>query len=634
MNKIRAFFTPVRLAIVTLALVLGVFYFAPTPASETSWPATQTEAPEVSLSFVWDRITGDEETPEQWTTPLDLVEEQDITVPDGAPDKVGVLDRFIYLSFGDTTVRAQMPFPSSSFIHDLTAKSDVSLTIYENPNFQASAADRLFQLLPIFILIALLVFFMGRGATKSLGLTSAFDIIEPSKLPHGFEAVAGIEKAREDLDDIVSFLKNPKKAGRLGGKMPKGVLFCGPPGTGKTLIARAMAKEAGVPFITIEASGVNQIFVGAGAMKVRKAFREARKKAPCIIFIDEIDALGRARGSQNSGGSDEKETTLNALLVELDGFDAREGIVLVAATNRPDVLDPALVRRGRIDRRVDVTLPTVSSREAILAVHMAKIKTDPTLAAAVAKQTFGMSGADLAAMVNEAALIATRENKNSVDLQHFLAARDRLIVGKSSSTVRLSEKERIITAGHEGGHALVAALNEHSDPIERVTIVPQGGALGFVMQLPTEDKKLETLAHLKARMDVAVAGRCAEEILFGPESITSGAESDISLATTIATKMVTKWGMSSKGFVRIDDHLDPLHHGDVHTATAITMLIQESMERVRKLLEERKSDLIAIKDVLLEKEHMSKEDVNTILFPDGVSPLMNETPDPSLGDST
>lgn len=644
MNKLRSLFTPIRLAIVLLALVSLFLVLGPSPTPEKSWPANQAQAPEVSLSFVWSRVTGKTTTDqdvigEGWRVPTDLVDPegldetlQSLDIPEGAPDKVGVLDRYVYLSFGDTTVRAQMPFPSSGFIHDLTARSDVSLTIYENPNFQASAADRIFQLLPIFIILTLLLFMLGRGATKSLGLTSAYDIIEPSKLTHGFEAVAGIDKAREDLDDIVGFLQDPKSASRLGGMMPKGILFCGPPGTGKTLLARAMAKEAGVPFITIEASGVNQIFVGAGAMKVRKAFREARKKAPCIIFIDEIDALGRARGSQSSGGSDEKETTLNALLVELDGFDAREGIVLVAATNRPDILDPALIRRGRIDRRVDVTLPTVKDRESILRVHMRKIKTDEDLAEPVARQTFGMSGADLAAMVNEAALIATRAKRNSVVLDDFLAARDRLIVGQSSSVSRLSEREREITAGHEGGHALIAALNPHSDPIERVTIVPQGGALGFVMQLPTEDRKLETIAHLRARLDVAVAGRLAEELLYGPDNITSGAESDIQLVTNIARSMANRWGMSKKGFIRIEDPLDPLHQGKTSTADAVYAIIEESMARVRTLMTEKKSELTQIRDVLLKKEHMSKEDVLSIVYPDREPSGENGTPDPNTGE--
>lgn len=642
MKKISKFFTPIRLGI--LLVLFALIILLPQKVTDTQqnqWPVTvQDTAKEVPLSFVWSRMTGktslDAEEGTGWSVGAIDIETQEIleNIPEGAPERAGVLDRYIYIQYGEENFKAQMPFPSSGFVQDVTVSSDVELTIYKNPNFEATLTDRLFQLLPLIFLIGILVFLLGRGATKSLGLSQAYKIVDPKDLTHGFEAVAGIEQARESLDDIVRFLKDPKKAGRLGGRMPKGVLFAGPPGTGKTLIARAMAKEAGVPFITIQSSGVNQIFVGAGAQKISKAFQEARKNAPCIIFIDEIDAMGRARGSGGpGGGNDEKETTLNALLVELDGFDASEGIVLVAATNRPDMLDPALIRRGRVDRRVDVTLPNVEDRAKILKVHMKKIKTDVSLADSVARQTFGMAGADLAALVNEAALVATNHNREETLLEDYLTARDRLIIGQSSSATRLSDEERKITAGHEAGHALVAALTKGADPIERATIVPQGGALGFVMQLPTEDRKLETKEHLEARLDVAFGGRIAEKLLFGENSITSGAESDISLATKIAVSMTTKWGMSHKGFVRIEDNFDPLHKGSVHTYDAVLSILQKSEERVTKLLSENITALQEIQNALISKEVLSLQDINEIIEQSLVPSDLNGTK-PSSGERT
>jgi cell division protease FtsH len=641
-SPFKGFFTPIRLLILGIIVALGLMAVAAqTSTSENvSWPQTDIEAPEVSLSFAWSRMTGKttatgnvgpgwdvEALFEKETKPIE------ITIPQGSPDEAGVLDKYIYLKFSDITVRAQMPFPSSGFVQEMNANSEVPLTIYENQDFGASTADRLFQIFPIFILIGVLLLMAGRGATKSLGLTNAFEIIKPEKLVHGFEAVAGIDRAREGLDDVVGFLKNPENAGRLGGRMPKGVLFAGPPGTGKTLLARAMAKEAGVPFITIEASGVNQIFVGAGAMKIKRAFKEARKQSPCIIFIDEIDALGRARGSGSQGGSDEKETTLNALLVELDGFDPREGIVLIAATNRPDILDPALIRRGRIDRRIDVTLPTVIDRENILKVHMKKVITNVDLSVPVARQTFGMSGADLAALVNEAALIATRRQSKSVELEDYLLARDILIVGQSSSSFRLNEIERRLTAGHEAGHILVAAITKGADPIERATIVPQGGALGFVMQLPTEDKKLETKQHLLARLDVAFGGREAERLLYGEDSITSGAESDIALATKISYAMVTRWGMSEKGFITLTDINSPLHTGAVLTSDATSEILSSSQTRVKTLLTKNKEALEKIRDALFEKESLTPGEIEELISSTSVPFNMNGTDVPNPGES-
>jgi cell division protease FtsH len=628
-----------------LASTIALFVLAqrtntPTEPAQ-AWPYTAADAPDVSLAFAYARLTGKTMREAEAGPGLDVLA-QPVGVPDaatqaaldalptGAPLRAGVLDRYLHLDFGDGRVaKAQLPFPSSGVIQELVGTSEVDLVIFENDRLTATLTDRLFQILPIFILIGLLVFLLGRGATKSLGLSAGFAVVPPEQLTEGFADVAGIEQARGDLDDIVSFLRDPVQAGRLGGRMPKGVLFAGPPGTGKTLLARALAKEAGVPFLSIEASGVNQIFVGAGAMKIRRVFREARKNAPCIVFIDEIDALGRARSAAGGpgGGSEEKDATLNALLVELDGMEARAGVVLVAATNRPDVLDPALIRRGRVDRRVDVTLPSTRDRAAILKVHMAKITTDTGLADAVAGETFGMSGADLAAMVNEAALVATKRGAASVELVDFRAARDRQLIGMGSSSVQLNTTERRITAVHEAGHALVAALTPGADPIERVTIMPQGPALGFVMQRPEEDRKLATRTQLLAKLDVALGGRAAELVLLGDGMATNGVESDVAVATRIAAAMAGLWGMGNLGFVRVEAG-GPLAGNGEPLRGAVQEIIGDAEERVFALVETHKDAVEALASHLLQDETLDGAQALRVLEEAGapVPRPLGETP--------
>ena len=532
------------------------------------------------------------------------------TAPEDALDEDGALKELPAEIPDTVTERARLPFPADDLVGTLSTESAVPLTIEENPGFEASWVDRLFQILPILIILLIVALVLSRGAGRGLGLNSSFEVIEKDKLREDFSSVAGVDTARGEIQEIVDFLKNPSDSARLGGRMPKGAIFSGPPGTGKTLLARAMAKEAGVPFLSIEASGVNQLFVGAGAMKIKRAFREARKRAPCIVFIDEIDAMGRARGSVQSSAGDEKETTLNALLVELDGFDAREGVVVIAATNRPEILDKALTRRGRIDRHVHIDLPDKTGRAEILNVHISAITTCPDLdVTAIAGRTFGLSGADLAALVNEAALVATRQGHATVQMEDFEAARERMIIGVGGARKRLTEAERRLTAVHEAGHALIAAASPHADPIEKATILPQGGALGYVMQSPDEDRAFETRARLRGRIRVAVAGRVAEEILYGSDRITSGAASDIDQATTIAHNMIMRFGMSPLGFVRATPQ-DPASQSISHDVFVETQsLIAREMDLVRHFMTENTDHLTRLADALEASETLDGESI-------------------------
>ena len=527
-----------------------------------------------------------------------------------------ILDDFVYIELpaARAVVKAQLPLPETTFVSRMAEEAAIDLQIYSNQHLGATWTDRMIQLIPGLLIIALLAFFIFRGATKSLGLTSSFEVVEQGKLKDTFDDVAGIDAARAEIQEIVDFLKDPKAAARLGGRMPKGALFDGPPGAGKTLLARAMAKEADVPFLTIEASGVNQLFIGAGAMKIKRAFKEARKRAPCVVFIDEIDAMGRARGSSGSGAGDEKETTLNALLVELDGFDAREGIVVIAATNRSEILDPALTRRGRIDRKITIGLPDIEGRKEILRVHCRKIQAEVGLdTGSIASTTFGFSGADLAALVNEAALLATRARRDAVTLKDFAAARDRMLVGLSASHRQLGEADRRLTAIHEAGHALIATVEPHADPIEKATIVPQGCAAGYVMQSPDQDRLFETRARLRARIRVAVAGRVAEEMVFGEDAITSGAASDIQQATRVARQMVMSLGMSDLGFVCVDPQDVTLHDPDNPPVREIRRIIDDALGHVATELTSRRDTLLALAAELECRETLSGAEVTEIV---------------------
>ena len=411
---------------------------------------------------------------------------------------------------------------------------------------------------PMLLLVGVWIFFlrqMQNNTGRAIGFgTSRAKLLDEKSSRVTFKDVAGIDEAKEDLEEIVDFLKNPQKFQKLGGKIPKGVLLVGPPGTGKTLLARAIAGEAHVPFFSISGSDFVEMFVGVGASRVRDMFEQGKHNAPCIIFIDEIDAVGRHRGVGLGGGNDEREQTLNQLLVEMDGFQSNEGVILIAATNRPDVLDPALMRPGRFDRQVGVPNPDVAGREKILLVHMKKVSVSSQVEAKIiARGTPGFSGADLANLVNEAALLAARRNKRSVSMSELEEAKDKVMMGSERRSMVMTEDEKRLTAYHESGHAVVAFYSPGSDPIHKATIIPRGRALGMVMRLPETDRISMSRFRLMADLCVAMGGRIAEELIFGPEKVTTGASSDIKMATDIARSMVIEWGMSDKlGFLTYD----------------------------------------------------------------------------------
>jgi len=486
--------------------------------------------------------------------------------------------------------------------------------------------------LPVLVLVGVYIFFLrqmqsGTGRAMGFGKSRARLLTEK----HGrvtFEDVAGIDEAKAELEEIVDFLKDPQKFQRLGGKIPKGCLLVGPPGTGKTLLARAIAGEANVPFFTISGSDFVEMFVGVGASRVRDMFEQAKKNAPCIVFIDEIDAVGRHRGAGLGGGNDEREQTLNQLLVEMDGFESNEGVILIAATNRPDVLDPALLRPGRFDRQVVVPNPDIGGREKILKVHMRKVPLAPDVDARVlARGTPGFSGADLANLVNEAALRAARVGKRLVTMADFEYAKDKVLMGTERRSMAMTDEEKKLTAYHEAGHALVALHVPKSDPLHKVTIIPRGRALGVTMQLPERDHLSHTKLFLESRLAILFGGRTAEEIIFGPENVTTGAASDIQVATQMARGMITAYGMSDKlGRVRYQANEQEVFLGhavtqtqNVSEATAqiidqeVRRLIEEAEGQAKHILTEHFEDLHKIAKALLEYETLSNDEIGQIL---------------------
>ena len=505
--------------------------------------------------------------------------------------------------------------------------------IEATPQEQSGFLSVLSLWLPVLVLIGIWIFFMnrmqggGRGGAMGFGKSKAKMLTEQ----HGrvlFEDVAGVDEAKEDLQEIVDFLKDPSRFQKLGGKIPRGVLLVGPPGTGKTLLARAIAGEANVPFFTISGSDFVEMFVGVGASRVRDMFEQLKKNAPCIIFIDEIDAVGRHRGAGLGGGNDEREQTLNQLLVEMDGFEANEGIILIAATNRPDVLDPALLRPGRFDRQIVVPNPDLVGREKILKVHVRKVPLAPDVdLKTLARGTPGFAGADLANLVNEAALLAARRNKRLVTHQEFEDAKDKVMMGAERRTLVMTEDEKKLTAYHEAGHALVALHMPASDPIHKATIIPRGRALGMVMRLPERDQISLTRAKCKADLAVAMGGRVAEELIFGHEKVTSGASADIKMATKLSRAMATQFGMS--------DELGPLLYGEneeevflghsvarsqhVSERTQelvdreVKRFVNEGYETAQAIIKSNLDDLHTIAKGLLEFETLTGEEIRDLL---------------------
>ncbi|PLX83612.1 MAG: cell division protein FtsH [Desulfuromonas sp.] len=484
---------------------------------------------------------------------------------------------------------------------------------------------------PILLLIGVWIFFMrqmqsGGGKAMSFGKSKA-KLLSETQGQVTFKDVAGIDEAKDELEEIVSYLKDPKKFTRLGGRIPKGVLLVGSPGTGKTLLARAIAGEAGVPFFSISGSDFVEMFVGVGASRVRDLFVQGKKNAPCIIFIDEIDAVGRHRGAGLGGGHDEREQTLNQLLVEMDGFESNEGVILIAATNRPDVLDPALLRPGRFDRQVVVPRPDIKGRSKILQVHARKVPLDPSVdLEVVAKGTPGFSGADLANLVNEAALLAARRSKTQVENEDLDAAKDKVMMGAERRSMVITEEEKKVTAYHEAGHALVAMFIPGADPVHKVSIIPRGRAMGVTMYLPEEEKYNETKEGLHTKICTLLGGRVAEELSFS--TITSGASNDLERATAIARKMVCEWGMSDKiGPVTFGEKegevflgRDMGHVKNYSEATAIEIdgeirdIVKANYDRTRDILTAHKDSLVEVSEALLERENLDGAEIRRMVF--------------------
>lgn len=486
--------------------------------------------------------------------------------------------------------------------------------------------------LPILIFIAGYAFLMrqmqgkdgGRGGALGFGKSRARLLTEKTGKVT-FEDVAGIDEAKEELAEIVDFLKDPQKFQRLGGKIPKGCLLVGPPGTGKTLLARAIAGEAGVPFFTISGSDFVEMFVGVGASRVRDMFEQGKKNAPCIIFIDEIDAVGRHRGIGMGGGNDEREQTLNQMLVEMDGFEANEGVIIVAATNRPDVLDPALLRPGRFDRQINVPNPDINGREKILNVHLRKVPMAPDVnSRIIARGTPGFSGADLANLVNEAALMAARSGKKVVTMKELEAAKDKVMMGAERKSMVISEEEKKMTAYHEGGHALVSVYQPSADQIHKATIIPRGRALGMVMRLPEADKISYLREKMYADLAIAMGGRVAEEIIFGHEKVSSGASSDIKYVTALARAMVSEWGMSDKLgplFYGSDSHdaYSSAQSGKISSKTAdlideeVRTIVEGAHAKAKEIITEHIDELHLIAKNLLEYETLSGSEIKSLI---------------------
>ena len=518
----------------------------------------------------------------------------------------------------------------ASVVAPLVAKGvRVQAAAPQQPSFLLSL---LISSFPVLLLIGVWIYFMrrmqgGPGGVLGFGKSRA-RMMQQDQRRVTFADVAGIDEAKQELEEIVEFLKDPQKFQRLGGRIPKGCLLVGPPGTGKTLLARAIAGEANVPFFTISGSDFVEMFVGVGASRVRDMFEQAKRNAPCIVFIDEIDAVGRHRGTGLGGGHDEREQTLNQLLVEMDGFESTEGVILIAATNRPDVLDPALLRPGRFDRQVVVANPDILGREQILKVHMRKVQLSPDVdARVIARGTPGFSGADLANLVNEAALLAARANRRLVTMIDFEAAKDKVLMGVERRSMVMTDDEKRLTAYHEAGHALVGLTVPSHDPLHKVTIIPRGRALGVTMNLPERDRYSYSKVELESKLAVLFGGRIAEELVFGPENVTTGAGNDIRQATEMARRMVTEFGFSDKlGPLRYTDNQEEIFLGHAvtqqkHVSDATARLIDEEVrrliddgeDRARTILAERRHDLDTLAQALLEYETLSGEEVRSLL---------------------
>ncbi len=568
----------------------------------------------------------------------------------GRVSSVTITDDVVSGVLNDST-RFETVIPAGADVISRLEAENVSITA-RAPESSPFWGVLLSSWLPFIVIIGVWFFFIrqmqggGRGGAMGFGKSRA-KLLTETQGKVTFEDVAGVDEAKQDLEEIVEFLRDPGKFQRLGGRIPRGVLLVGPPGTGKTLLARSVAGEANVPFFTISGSDFVEMFVGVGASRVRDMFEQAKKNAPCIIFIDEIDAVGRQRGAGLGGGNDEREQTLNQLLVEMDGFEANEGIILIAATNRPDVLDPALLRPGRFDRQVVVPNPDVSGREKVLKVHVRKVPLAPDVDLKVlARGTPGFSGADLMNLVNEAALMAARKNKRFVTHQEFEDAKDKIMMGAERRTMAMTDDEKKLTAYHEAGHAIIALKVAGIDPIHKATIIPRGRALGMVMTLPENDTYSFSREKALARLTMLFGGREAEIIKFGPAKVTSGASGDIQMATSLARSMVMEWGMSEKlGRVRYKSNDQEVFLG--HSVTQSNNMSDETAklidEEVRKLIEDGEAsarDILttyndqweAIAQALLEYETLTGDELRALM--DGKQPERPDDNGPSIPKAT
>ncbi len=526
---------------------------------------------------------------------------------------------------------------------------DANVPIEARPQQTSGFLSALTLWLPFLLLIGIWIFFMnrmqggGRGGAMGFGKSKA-KLLTEKQGRVTFDDVAGIDEAKDELEEIVEFLRSPQKFSRLGGKIPKGALLVGPPGTGKTLLARAIAGEAGVPFFTISGSDFVEMFVGVGASRVRDMFEQAKKNAPCIVFIDEIDAVGRSRGVGYGGGNDEREQTLNQLLVEMDGFEANEGIIIVAATNRPDVLDPALLRPGRFDRQVQVPNPDIKGRERILGVHARKVPLGPNVdLRIIARGTPGFSGADLANLVNEAALMAARSSRRFVVMEDFENAKDKVMMGAERRSMVMSEDEKKLTAYHEAGHAVVGLHVPQHDPIHKATIIPRGRALGLVLSLPERDQLSVTYTKYKSQIAMAMGGRVAEELVFGKENVTSGAASDIQQVTKIARAMVTRFGFDEE-LGHIDyaneqqSYLGSYGGGSNHSGMTqkviddkVRAIVNEGYETAKRILTEHRDDLERLAQGLLEYETLTGPENKRVMKGEPIGRDDDDSDEPSGG---
>ncbi|MES0402690.1 MAG: ATP-dependent zinc metalloprotease FtsH [Hyphomicrobium sp.] len=522
--------------------------------------------------------------------------------------------------------------PQDPTLVERLQKKDINFRARPSDDDVPSIMSMLLSWFPMLLLIAVWIFFMrqmqsGSGRAMGFGKSKA-KLLTERQGRVTFDDVAGVDEAKDELQEIVEFLRDPQKFQRLGGRIPRGALLVGPPGTGKTLLARAIAGEANVPFFTISGSDFVEMFVGVGASRVRDMFEQAKKNAPCIIFIDEIDAVGRHRGAGLGGGNDEREQTLNQLLVEMDGFEANEGVILIAATNRPDVLDPALLRPGRFDRQITVPNPDIAGREKILRVHMRKVPVAPDVdPKVIARGTPGFSGADLANLVNEAALLAARRNRRLVTHSEFEDAKDKVMMGAERRSMVMTEEEKLATAYHEAGHALVSVKVPGGDPLHKVTIIPRGRALGITMNLPERDKLSYSKQWCEARIAMSFGGRIAEQLIYGKDHLNTGASSDITQATELARSMVTEWGMSEKlGPLRYNENQQEIFLGHAITQrqnmsedTAklidqeIRRIVTEGEEKARVVLTAHRTELEAITQALMEFETINGEEVKALL---------------------